>query len=128
MDIVSTGMHNTGNLGLKREIIFFLHRERVDVRAERDAWTVFFAFYDSDRAGSGDPFHQRDAQGIQGAADVSGSVCLLKGELRVSVQVTACFDQFFFIRACDGLDKFFHIKPPFFSFILFVGTTCRNNL
>ena len=99
MDIVSTGMHNAGNLGLKREIIFFLHRECVDVRAERDAWTGFFAFYDSDRAGSGDPFHQWDAQGIQGAADVSGSVCLLKGELRVSVQVTACFDQFFFIRA-----------------------------
>ena len=82
MDIVSTGMHNAGNLGLKWEIIFFLHRECVDVRAERDAWTGFFAFYDSDRAGSGDPFHQRDAQGIQGAADVSGSVCLLKGELR----------------------------------------------
>ena len=47
MDIVSAGMHNAGNLGLKREIIFFLHRERVDVRAERDAWTGFFAFYDS---------------------------------------------------------------------------------
>ena len=46
MDIVSTGMHNAGNLGLKREIIFFPHRERVDVRAERDAWTGFFAFYD----------------------------------------------------------------------------------
>ena len=78
MDIVSTGMHNAGNLGLKREIIFFLHRERVDVRAERDAWTVFFTFYDSDRAGSGDPFHQWDAQGIQGAADVIGSAGLKK--------------------------------------------------
>ena len=67
----------------------------------------FFAFYDSDRAGSGDPFHQRDAQGIQGAADVSGSVCLLKGELRVSVQVTACFDQFFFIRLVMDLTNSF---------------------
>ena len=114
MDIVSTGMHNAGNLGLKREIIFFLHRKRVDVRAERDAWTGCFAFYDSDRAGSGDPFHQRDTQGIQGAADVIGSVCLLKGKLWVSMQVTAYFNQFFFIRACDGLDKFFHIRPPFF--------------
>ena len=44
MDIVSTGMHNTGNLGLKREIIFFLHRKRIDVRAERDAWTGFSPF------------------------------------------------------------------------------------
>ena len=95
MDIVSTGMHNAGNLGLKREIIFLPPPERVDVRAERDAWTGFSPFMTATVLVPEIPSISRTPRAFRGAADVSGSVCLPERRAPVSVQVTACFDQFF---------------------------------
>ena len=88
MDIVSTGMHNAGNLGLKREIIFFLHRERVDVRAQGDALAGLSALYLAHKA-RGLKEAVGDAHLVELLGDALCGAELLKACLRVAVKVAA---------------------------------------
>ena len=91
MPVVAAAVHPAPELRRMRKIVFFVHGQRIHVRAQADCSATFVALArdHGDDAGTADARVVLDAEPVELAGDDLGRSMLLESELGVCVQIAS---------------------------------------